>query len=183
MLCGKKVNLRPVEPSDMDNIMAWINDPEVTRYLLVGLWPISRRNEQEWLDRATLGKDDSNKVLTAETKEGVYLGSVGLHGIDYVSGVAELGIVIGNKEYWGKGYGTDAARTMLKHAFTSVRLRKVVLRVFGSNVRAQRSYAKLGFREVGCFKAQALKQGVFEDEILMEVFADQFEAACASLEL
>lgn len=175
MLSGEKVNLRPFELSDLDNIMAWINDPEVTRYLLVGLWPFSRKAEQEWLDRHVLGKDESNKVLAIASKDGTYLGSVGLHGIDYVSGTAELGIVIGVKEYWGKGYGTDAARTLLRHGFTNLRLRKVILRVFGSNVRAQKSYAKLGFRQAGCLKAHVLKEGVFEDELLMEVFADEFD--------
>lgn len=173
MLIGKLVNLRPLEPSDIDNIMSWINDPEVTRYLQIGQWPVSRKAEEEWLTRATLGTDPANKVLAIETKDGVYLGNIGLHGISYTSGVAEIGIAIGRKDYWDKGYGADAMRTLLRHAFANLRLRKVTLRVYGGNIRAQRCYAKLGFTEVGRLRAHRLIDGVYEDEIIMEVFADE----------
>lgn len=174
MLFGEKVNLRALEPSDVDNFMGWINDREVTRYLLVGRWPVSRKAEEAWLERVLRDDDPRNKVLAIETKDGVYLGNIGLHNIDYISGVAELGIVIGRKDYWNKGYGTDAARTLIGFAFSNLRLRKIILRVFGGNIRAQKAYAKLGFKEVGRLKAHILRDGKYEDEVLMEVFAEEF---------
>lgn len=177
MLSGEMVNLRALEPTDIDNCMQWINDREVTRHLLIGAWPVSRKAEEEWLNRAAMGTDPRNRVLAIETKDGVYLGNIGLHEIDYVAGVAEVGIVIGRKDYWGKGYGTDAMRTLLKHAFTNQRLRKVTLRVFGSNVRAQKSYRKVGFQEVGRLKKHRLVNGEYDDEVIMEVFAEEFLSA------
>ncbi|MGE5578884.1 MAG: GNAT family N-acetyltransferase [Bacillota bacterium] len=180
MLRGEKVNLRAIELTDLDNVMAWINDPEVTRHLLVGLWPLSRGAEAQWIERRAKDADPTDKALVIETKDGVYLGGIGLHRIDFASGTAEAGIVIGRKDYWGKGYGTDALRVLLKHAFENLRLRKVYLSVFGSNMRAQKSYAKLGFREVGRLKAHTLKQGQYEDVIYMEVFREEFEQACAA---
>lgn len=180
MLSGEKVNLRAIELTDLDNVMTWINDPEVTRYLLVGLWPLSRGAEAQWIERRVKDADPTDKALVIETKDGVYLGGIGLHRIDFASGTAEAGIVIGRKDYWGKGYGTDAMKVLLKHAFENLRLRKVYLSVFGSNVRAQKSYAKLGFREVGRLKAHLLKQGQYEDVIYMEVFGEEFDQACAA---
>lgn len=174
MLVGEKVNLRALEPTDLDNCLRWVNDREVTRYLLTGRWPTSRKAEEAWLERQVKGEDPSNKVLVIEAKDGTYLGNIGLHHIDYISGFAELGIVIGRKDYWGQGYGTDAARTLLRFAFQNLRLRKVILRVFGSNIRAQKCYAKLGFKEVGRLKAHILRDGKYEDEIIMEVFAEEF---------
>lgn len=177
VLSGRMVNLRALELSDIDNCMTWINDREVTRYIIFGTWPISRKAEEEWLNRAVMGNDPQNRVLAIETKDGVYLGNIGLHGIDYISGVAEVGIVIGRKEYWGRGYGTDAMRTLLKHAFENLRLRKVTLRVLGSNERAQKSYRKLGFKEVGRLRNHRLVDGQYEDEVIMEVFAEEFKTS------
>lgn len=175
MFSGEKVNLRAIELRDLDDIMKWVNDPEVNRYLLVGLWPISREAEAQWVQRRATGDDPTDKALVIEAKDGTYLGGIGLHHIDFPSGTAELGIVIGRKDYWGKGYGTDAMKVLLKHAFENLRLRKVMLTVFGSNVRAQKSYAKLGFREVGKLTAHLLKQGQYEDLIYMELFKEEFE--------
>ncbi len=174
MFSGEKVNLRSVELADLDNCLAWLNDPEVTRYLLAGLWPVSREAESQWIQRRALDNDPTDKALVIETKDGTYLGNIGLHHIDFPSGTAELGIVIGRKDYWGKGYGTDAMKVMLRHAFENLRLRKVMLSVFGSNVRAQKAYAKVGFKQVGCLKQHLLKQGQFEDIIYMEVFKEEF---------
>lgn len=172
MPVGEKTRLRCLEASDLDNCLSWINDPEVTRFLAVRM-PISRKQEEAWLARAMSGEDRANVVFAMETLDGEYLGNIGLHNIDYVSGVAELGIAIGAKRYWGKGYGPDAMRTLLRFAFRELRLRKVILRVFGTNVRARKAYAKLGFKEVGRLRAHVLKDGMFEDEILMEVFAEE----------
>lgn len=175
MLSGEKVSLRALEMTDLDNCLSWLNDREVMQYLAAGTWPVSRKAEEEWLARQATSRDSSDRVLAIETKDGTYLGNIGLHKIDLAAGTAELGIVIGRKDYWGKGYGTDAARTLLSHAFWNLRLRKVTLAVHGSNLRAQKSYAKLGFRHAGCLKAHLLKEGRYEDLVYMEVFREEFE--------
>ncbi|HHW26410.1 MAG TPA: GNAT family N-acetyltransferase [Firmicutes bacterium] len=175
MLYGEKTRLRPPEMTDLDNIMAWINDREVTRNLAIGFWPLSRKAEEAWLAKTVEGSDPRNRVLVIEDLQGTYLGSIGLHDIDMRSGVAEVGIVIGRKDYWGKGYGTDALRTLLRFAFANLRLRKVYLKVFGSNARAQKSYAKLGFKVAGRLKEHELKEGEYEDVIYMELFRDELK--------
>lgn len=174
MLVGEKTRLRCVEMSDLDNCLAWINDLEVTRFLATRM-QVSRKQEEQWLSRMAAGDDGANKVFAIETLDGQQIGNTGLHGIDYISGFAEIGIVIGMKQYWGKGYGTDAMRTLMRFAFRELGLRKITLKVFGTNTRAQKAYAKLGFREVGRFRAHVLKDGMYEDEILMEVFAEDLK--------
>jgi len=174
MLSGELVNLRALEPDDIDNVMSWVNDREVTQWLSGAFsFPMSKMAEKEWLEKASKSPDAKEKVLVIETKDGTYIGSVGLHRINMVDGVAELGIVIGRKDYWGKGYGTDAARTMLKWGFSNLRLRKAFLRVLGQNERGIASYKKLGFKQVGCFKQNILKDGIYVDEVLMELFAEE----------
>ena len=146
--------------------MQWVNDREVTKFLLAFVWPVSRKSEEEWLARATQSTgSSSDKVLVIEAKDGVYIGQVGLHGIDYVSGVAELGIVIGRKDYWGKGYGADAIRTLLRFAFSQLRLRKIILKYQGANERGRKCYSRVGFKEVGRLKAHQLVDGEFQDMV------------------
>lgn len=174
MLTGEKTRIRCLEEADLDNCLAWVNDPEVTRLLAIRT-PISRKQEEAWLQMTMSGERTGDKVFAIETLDGRYLGNIGLHNIDYVSGVAELGIVIGVKEYWGQGYGTDAARTLLRFAFREMRMRKIILKVFCTNIRAQRAYAKIGFKEVGRLKQHFLKDGMFEDEIYMEIFAEEMK--------
>ncbi|MGI6663084.1 MAG: GNAT family N-acetyltransferase [Bacillota bacterium] len=66
-------------------------------------------------------------------------------------------------------------KTLLRYAFRELRMRKVILKVFGSNTRARKAYAELGFKEVGRLKRHILKDGVFEDEIYMEVFSEELK--------
>ena len=148
MLKGKLVNLRAVEKKDLEDIMKWVNDREVTKYLSAFLYPVSRAEEEKFLERA-MSHNDTEKNLVMETKEGDYIGQISLHKIDWKNRNAELGIVIGNKEYWGKGYGTDAIKILLNHAFNQMNLYKVYLRVFDYNQRGTHCYEKCGFKEEG----------------------------------
>ncbi len=66
--------------------MKWLNDREVTRNLMTGKWPVFRKAEELWVERAAVG-NPADRILVIETHEGVYLGNTGLHKIDYVSGV------------------------------------------------------------------------------------------------
>lgn len=173
MLQGEKVQLRRLEPTDIDFIMQWVNDPEVTKWLSF-VWPVSRKSEEEWLDRASKADDPSDQILAVETKDGTYIGQVGLHKIDYVSGIGELGIVIGRKDYWGQGYGSDALRTLIRFAFSQLRLRKLLLTYYGDNKRAEKCYLRLGFKEVGRLRDHMLRDGEFQDMVYMELFAEDF---------
>jgi len=174
MLRGKLVNLRAMERKDLDEIMKWVNDQEVTKYLTAFLYPISRVEEEKFLERA-MSRNDTEKNLVIETKEGVYIGQISLHKIDWKNNNAELGIVIGNKEYWGKGYGTEAINNLLDHAFNQMNLYKIYLRVFEHNQRGMRCYEKCGFKEEGRLRKGHFYDGKYHDVILMGLLKDEFE--------
>lgn len=174
MLRGKLVNLRAMERKDLDEIMKWVNDQEVTKYLTAFLYPISRVEEEKFLERA-MSRNDTEKNLVIETKEGVYIGQISLHKIDWKNNNAELGIVIGNKEYWGKGYGTEAINNLLDHAFNQMNLYKIYLRVFEHNQRGMRCYEKCGFKEEGRLRKGHFYDGKYHDVILMGILKDEFE--------
>lgn len=170
-LSGKKINLRPISKNDVGKLLRWINDQEVTQYLSVYL-PMHEIEEINWIEN--LSKRKSNDiVLGIETVDAVLIGSVGLHGVDWKDRIGTLGISIGEKEYWGKGFGAEAISLIIDYAFKTLNLRKICLSVFAHNKRAIKCYKGYGFKVEGCRKRQIFKSGRYVDEILMAVFRDE----------
>jgi len=174
MIEGKKVRIRALEKTDIDEIMKWINDPEVIDNLLMR-YPVSRYLEEKWLEKAYDTSDIRNKTFALETKDGVYLGGIGLHKINWENRNAEAGIIIGKKEYWGKGYGTDAMLALLDFAFNHMNLHRVYLQVYDFNTRGIRSYEKCGFKKEGALRDDRFSRGKYHDTIIMGILKGEFE--------
>jgi diamine N-acetyltransferase len=146
MIVGTKVRLRPIERDDLPRFVEWFGDPEVRRHLAIYL-PFSLAQEERWFENLQGRLERQEDVLLAiETADGVHIGNLGLHGINWKDRSAELGIAIGEKAYWNQGYGTDAIRTLLGLAFRELNLHRVFLRVDADNARAIRCYEKAGFQ-------------------------------------
>lgn len=145
---GQLTTLRPLMRDDIPQVEAWDNDPEIAA--LMGSQPL-RETPQEWYHRTLT--DRSCRALAIETKDGRLIGTVMLAEINWRSKTAEVRICIGYKECWGAGYGSDALRTVLGLAYEAWGLSSVYLRVFLTNERAIRCYARCGFRRVGVLAA------------------------------
>ena len=176
MLEGKLVRLRPLEPEDLEHAYTWMNDPEAT-YFLGMRYPISRVEEERWLREAASANDFAHGLrLAIETKEGRLIGNIGLHSPSPEDRRAILGIVIGEPEYWSKGYGADAIMTVLRFAFHQMNLNRVSLEAFENNERAMACYRKCGFREEGRLRQDRFKHGRYCDAIVMGILREEFEA-------
>ena len=175
MLDGTLVRLRAIDTSDLDRAQAWMNDREVTRYL-TALYPVSRAEEQAWLEHRPMNGFASGVWLAIETKDGVHIGNVNLQPIAPEDRNAGLGILIGNKDYWSNGYGTDAIVTLLRFAFDEMNLNRVWLHTFEFNERAYACYRKCGFQEEGRLREHYYGEGRYWDSIVMGVLRDEFYA-------
>lgn len=173
MIRGKKTRLRAVEREDIPLFLRWFNDPEVRQYLSMYM-PLSVDEEERWFERQ-LERQDA-RVFAIETVEGVHIGNIGLHDLDWKNRNAQLGVVIGEKAYWGLGYGSDAIRTLLRFAFDEMNLHRVHLRVFDFNERAIRCYRRCGFREEGCLRQGLYRGGAYHDVLLMGILREEFRA-------
>ena len=118
MIYGERIRLRAVEREDVKKFCLWVNDPEVTRHLALYL-PMSMTDEESWFD--SLGRrDQSEKPLAIEIRDGggwKMIGNCAVFGIDPVNRLGELGIMLGEKEEWNKGYGTEKMVLLLGHCF------------------------------------------------------------------
>ena len=174
MFEGKLVNLRPLETGDLERMFTWINDQETIQYL-AARYPISRTEEERWLTSRPAA-DFANMVLAIETKDGVHIGNCGLHEGQPENRKASLGIVIGDKDYWSNGYGSDAIVTLLRFGFYEMNLNRVWLHVYEFNERARACYKKCGFVEEGRLRQNAYQEGRYIDTITMGILRSEFDA-------
>lgn len=171
MIRGSKTRMRALERDDLPHFVRWINDPETRRFMNVR-YPISMVEEEKWWEGFLDRKNDH--ILAIEAEDGTYIGNIGLHGIERENRRAQLGIIIGDKRFWSRGYGTDAIRAVLGWAFSYLNLNRVSLTVFAYNERAIRCYQKVGFEHEGTMRAARYVDGQYHDELVMGVLRDDF---------
>lgn len=174
MLEGKLVNLRALEPGDVDREFQWVNDREVTRYLTIR-YPMAKGEEERWLTTRP-ANDFANTVFAIETKDGVHIGNCGLHDGQPENRKASLGIMIGNRDYWSNGYGSDAIITLLRFAFHEMNMNRVWLHVYEFNERAQACYKKCGFVVEGTLRENSYREGRYINTITMGILRSEFDA-------
>lgn len=180
MIEGDLVRLRAIEPEDAARMKEWMNDRQVTRYLGSGLYPTSLAEERRWAEEAARGNSFADVRLAIETKaEGLHIGNCGLHQGSPEHRKARLGIVIGEKAYWGKGYGSDAVRCLLRLAFERMNLHRVELTVLDFNERARACYRKCGFVEEGRMRRDRFVDGRYVDLIVMGILREEWETEVA----
>lgn len=171
-LIGERIYLRPLEMDDVPTCLRWINDPEVTRTLMI-YTPLNELREREWFERHY--KDDREIILALALQEkDKHLGNVGLHRIDWKNRHGELGIMIGEKDEWGKGYGGEAIGLILRYGFERLNLHRIYLRVYANNQRALRCYEQAGFRREGVQRESHFAQGRYWDTLMMGILEGEW---------
>jgi RimJ/RimL family protein N-acetyltransferase len=171
---GASVRLRPLEERDLPTCVEWMHDHEVTRWLAsVGEAP-TLAEEQDWYDRR---RADPDSVMWAlETEEGRLIGNVELR-ITPGARRAEMGIVIGDRSAWNKGYGTNTVRMVLQYAFEELELNRVDLTTDEENHRAIRCYEKCGFVREGLLRQHRLVDGSFGNTLVMAVLREEWRGS------
>ncbi len=165
MLRGKNVLLRPVRRTDLADFLKWFNDPEVIQYLSMYL-PMTEMGEEKYIEElgTTRMRTDVSFVIEAiagnETKP---IGTTGLHGINHKDRNAGFGIAIGEKEYWSKGLGTEAARLIVAYGFDQLNLHRIGSSALGFNERSIRMHLAVGFTQEGRHREAIFKNGSYAD--------------------
>lgn len=171
ILEGERVRLRPVQESDLPRFVEWLADREVTRWLAAMGEPPTLDDEYEWYEGRR--SDPESVIWSIETLDGRLLGNVELR-LTARANRAEMGIAIQNRTQWGQGYGTDAVRMVLAHAFGELKLNRVELTTDELNARAIRCYEKCGFAREGLLRQHRLIDEKFGNTVVMAVLRDEW---------
>lgn len=168
MIKGNRVDLVAVSMIYIEEYHKWINDPDVCDMLGMIDFPLSLEKERQWVEESFVQRE-SEKIFTILTKRGKPIGNIALMEIDYINRCAEMGIMIGEREYWNREYGTNAINTLLEFAFNNMNLSKICLTTNESNKRALACYKKCGFSKEGRLRKQRYYRGKYENDLLMGI--------------
>lgn len=175
-LTGKLVRLAVFEPErDAENQVRWNQDSEYQQLLSSGpaaLFPT--KQVKEWMEKHA---DEMFGFSIRTVDDDRMIGFVDLSGVDWVARNCWVGIGIGEREFWGKGYGTEAMQLIVRFAFTQLNLNRVSLDVFEYNERAYKSYLKAGFKDEGRMRQWMQRNGERYDLIFMGILREEWEAA------
>ncbi len=176
MILGEKVRLRPMERDDLPHAVQWLADPEV-RSGIAMFMPQSMEDETAWYERMRQ-REPYLRIFAIDAREGenwIHIGSCGFHDLVWRDRHAEFGIMIGDKNYWSKGYGTDAVRALVNLGFGQFNLERIYLHVFDFNARAIRCYEKVGFVVEGRLRRHHYYDGQYYDELVMGLLREEWQ--------
>lgn len=171
MLRGPRVILRAITRDDLPRYVAWLNDYEVGKHL-GHVSPFNLEDETDWYEGQR--KNDSVFNLAIETETGAHIGSVGLMDINRRAQKAELGIVIGAKEEWSKGYGGEAIEAMLRYGFEQLNLNRISLQVDTDHPGAIKCYKRCGFTIEGELRQVGFREGEFVNQYIMSILRSEY---------
>ncbi len=177
MIYGERIRFRAIERTDLPRCQEWLNDPEVIEGLSQHI-PLSSMDEEHWFEQAMRAEPEA-RPLAIEVhagKDWKHVGNIGFMNLEWTPRSAEFGIFIGDKSLWDKGYGTEAIELLLHHGFKTLNLNRIYLRVFSTNLRAKRSYEKVGFVLEGTLRQAVYRRGQYADIHIMSILRSEWTA-------
>jgi RimJ/RimL family protein N-acetyltransferase len=173
LLFGEKVFLRPLEYEDVDFLFALFNNPTV-RYYTGTVEIIVRKRIEDFIEKsANIHSRVDLIICDQETNKPI--GDVNLVSIDRNNRSAEIGIKIGEEQYLGKGYGTEAMKLLLDYCFCTLNLHRISLTVYDYNPRAIKSYEKVGFKQEGIKRDGLFFNNQYHDVIVMSILSYEYK--------
>jgi len=178
MIYGERIRFRRDERADIPKFVEWLNDPDVRRYISMNL-PISQVNEEQWFENMLkMPREEQPFAIEIRNGEGWRLiGNCGFFDINWTVRSAEVGLFIGDKSCWNKGYGTEVMRLLLGQGFGTLNLNRIFLRVDSANKGGIRAYEKAGFVHEGCFRQGTYRDGRYEDMLFMSALRSEWDAS------
>ena len=174
-IVGTLVALGPFVREDVPVYTRWINDFEVTRYYLDTPRPQTLEERAAWYERLSASNLNDIDFAIYELATMRSIGRVGLEDISYQHRRASFGILIGEKECWGKGYGTEATRLTLDYGFRLLGLHNIMLSVSNANTAAIRAYTRAGFHVIGARRECRREDDQTLDNIFMDCLSTEFD--------
>lgn len=175
MLKNKKVILESVNHCDIKKFQAWRNNPELRKYFRE-YREISDDMQEAWFSKISQDKNQINfSIKEKGTKK--LIGHCGLYYISWTNRTAEFGIYIGDFEYRGKGFGSDALRMLCKYGFEELNLNRIWCEVYSNN-KSLDMYRHIGFKDEGVLRQTYYSSGKYWDSYILSMLKNEYAALC-----
>jgi [ribosomal protein S5]-alanine N-acetyltransferase len=172
----RRLVLRTLTSADaVGRYLAWMHDAETMRYLEARLAEHSLESLRRYIDTCNAGADQL--LLGIFTPDGGHIGNIKLGPIDLYHEHAAIGLLIGERDMWGKGYATEAIAALTAHAFREIGLQKLYAGCYASNVGSARAFLKAGWVEEGRNRAHWRSDGGREDNIQLGITRADWSAS------
>jgi RimJ/RimL family protein N-acetyltransferase len=175
---GELVRLAVESPETIAKAQTrWLRDSELLRLAEsdpAQMW--SEKKRKEWAEKQMEKDGNNNFRFSIRTlSDDLLIGEISIHP-QWVDADAWVGIGLGERDYWGRGYGTDAMRLIVQYGFIELNLQRVSLALHSYNDRALKSYEKVGFKVEGTLRQDTLREGRRTDGIFMGILRDEWLA-------
>ena len=173
-LIGERIFLRPFSRDDLPYIQKWSGDAELRR-LIGEVAPMSRADTEKWYRELLVDKDRVWFAIVLKKGDRV-IGEAGLLRMFRPWRNTDMTIIIGEKDEWGKGYGTEAGRLLLDYTFRQLGFHRISIGVVGFNKRALRFWENLGFKKEGVERDEYYYDNEYSDGVMMSILKDEYRA-------
>lgn len=174
---GQRVDLRRHVPANLTSFQRWYADPDIAAMLRHDLSPMNARQSQSYFETLILPLSARGFCWAiVDAADGRLLGTTALTEVTSRTRSALFRIVIGERDAWGQGFGTEATRLVCEEAFSALRLLQVRLEVFQHNDRAIATYERVGFRETGAHVEFIRNRGIDLHVREMALQKDDYDA-------
>lgn len=171
---GQCIRLRALQPGDEEILLQQSQDTEIQRLDSNIDWPKSQSQIKDWLEAKNRKDKTDDRYLMIETHDGRCVGGINAQLTDPRNGVFSIGIGLGDRSDWGKGYAKEAMLLLLRFMFHEMRYQKCNIGVYDFNLRAHGFYRHLGFVEEGRLRRVYFSNDSFHDEILLGITREEF---------
>ncbi len=174
-LVGERIYLREVRLLDVnENYYRWMNDQEITQYLESHYYPNSMESLQEYV-KTRLGNPNEIFLAIVAKDNDKHIGNIKLGPINWIHRIGDIGIIIGERDFWGKGYATEAIKLMVKYAFGTLNLHKITSGCYLLNEGAIKAFQNAGFDKEGVRKKHGYYKGKYIDSVLFGLIKEEMQ--------
>lgn len=175
MYTGELVKLRAYKKEDIERNTEFINNPDIRQSLFPTMpFPATVQEQEKWFGEISSRNNHYDFAIEC-LETGEFIGGCGIHRISWKNRHLDLSVFIGDKKFWGNGYGTDTMKVLVRFAFDQLNMNKVKLNVFSSNKGAIKCYEKSGFKVEGVLRDEIYANGVYCDDIAMGMLRTEYE--------
>jgi RimJ/RimL family protein N-acetyltransferase len=167
-LSGDRIYLKLLNPRDVSTAYAeWMNDSEVTQFLESRWKKYTIKEIKDYVLKMNSSKDNYLfGIFLKDSKQ--HFGNIKIGAINPIHRFADVGLLIGNKSLWGKGYATEAIKLVTKYVFKELKLNKLFAGIYSNNIASYKAFMKAGYKEAGRLKKHYFCSGKFVDKIIVE---------------